>query len=268
VRNDGTGEWLPLVHGQGPLTEANGMRSQAEVVIAARRAADLLGATKMDRPEDVEPNWKTGKVYAVMTGNENRKPEQVDKANPRAGVKFGHIIELIEDGGDQTATRFRWEMFILAGDPKNPAHGASYQGRSDVDPFGMPDNIAFDDAGRMWVATDGNDDTLGPNDGVWMVETEGPARGRVRQFLSGPTGAELCGPAFTPDNRTLFVSIQPPWLDRQGDLRAAGEPFPGLPPGHAAPPERGRRLSSRRGQDRDVGTRIIRDGTVAWSALP
>ena len=229
-RDDGTGEWLPLVHGQGALTEANGLRSQAEVVIGARRAADLVGATKMDRPEDVEPNWKTGKVYAVMTGNENRKLEQVDKANPRAGVKFGHIIELVEDGGDQTAARFRWEMFILAGDPKNPAHKASYQGRTDVDPFGMPDNLAFDDAGRMWVATDGNDDTLGPNDGVWMVETEGPERGRARQFLSGPTGAEVCGPCFTPDNRTFFVAMQHPGLTDKATYEQPGSRFPDYRP--------------------------------------
>jgi secreted PhoX family phosphatase len=225
-QDDGTGEWLPLVHGQGPLTDANGLRSQAEVVIAARRAADLVGATKMDRPEDVEPNWKTGKVYAVMTGNENRKPEQVDKANPRANVKFGHIVELTEDGGDHTATRFRWEMFILAGDPKNPAHRATYQGRTDVDPFGMPDNLAFDDAGRMWVATDGNDDTLGPNDGVWMVETEGAARGRARQFLSGPVGAEVCGPAFTPDNRTFFVAMQHPGLTEKAPYDQPSSRFP------------------------------------------
>jgi secreted PhoX family phosphatase len=229
-RDDGTGEWLPLVHGQGALTETNGFRSPAEVVIGARRAADLVGATKMDRPEDVEPNWKTGKVYAVMTGNENRKPEQVDKANPRAGVKFGHIIELVEDGGDHTAARFRWEMFILAGDPKNTSHQASYQGRTDVDPFGMPDNLAFDDAGRMWVATDGNDDTLGPNDGVWVVETEGPERGRARQFLSGPMGAEICGPAFTPDNRTLFVAIQHPGLTDGATDAQPGSRFPDYRP--------------------------------------
>jgi uncharacterized protein len=214
-KDDGTGEWLPLTYGREPLTAVHSFHSQAEVVTNSRRAADLLGATKMDRPEDVEPNPVTGKVYCVMSGNANRKPEQVDTANPRPDNQFGHIIELIEEGGDHTATTFRWEMFLLAGDPQNPDHKADYQGRTDVTPLATPDNLAFDEAGRMWVATDGMDDTLGPNDGVWLVETEGPERGRARQFLSSPVGCEVCGPAFTPDHRTFFIAIQHPgWADK------------------------------------------------------
>ncbi len=230
LNDDGTGEWLPLVHDQGPLTAANGFGSQAEVVINVRGAGDRVGATKMDRPEDVEPSPVTGKVYCALTSNDQRKPEQVNKANPRAANRFGHILEIIEDGGDHTSTRFRWEILLLGGDPKDASHGAYYQGRTDVSPVSVPDNFAFDDQGRLWVATDGMDDTLGPNDAVFMVDAEGPLRGRALQFLSAPTGCEVCGPAFTPDNRTFFVAIQHPGLTDKVTYANPGSRWPDYRP--------------------------------------
>ena len=102
---------VAALHGQGALTEANGFASQADVVIEARTAADLLGATKMDRPEDVEANAKTNKVYVMLTNNSQRKPEQVDAANPRADNRFGHIIEIIPDAADHAADK------VSLGDP-------------------------------------------------------------------------------------------------------------------------------------------------------
>jgi secreted PhoX family phosphatase len=214
-KDDGTGEWLPLTHDQGPLTAANGFGSQAEVVINARSAADAVGATKMDRPEDVEPNPATGKIYAALTSNDRRTEAQAGGPNPRANNKFGHVLEIVEDNGDHAGTRFRWGILLRAGDPANADHKADYGGRTDVSPLANPDNFAFDDAGRMWITTDGMADTLGANDGAWLVETEGPARGRAKQFLSAPTGCEVCGPAFTPDNRTFFVAIQHPGWDEK-----------------------------------------------------
>ena len=123
---DGTGEWLPLVYGEGPLTDGNGFRSQADVVIEARRAGDLVGATKMDRPEGTEVNAKTHKVYVMLTNNTRRKPDQIDAANPRAENAFGHIIEMVPEADDHAGAKFKWEILVRCGDPSVAAVGATF----------------------------------------------------------------------------------------------------------------------------------------------
>jgi hypothetical protein len=210
--DDGSMDWLPLVHGEGPLTAENGFASQADVVIEARRAADLLGATKMDRPEDVEPNPKTNKVYAMLTNNSRRKAEDVNVANPRPESAFGHIIEMTPPEGDHAAAKFTWEILVQCGDPAVAEVGAVWNPATSADGwFGMPDNCAVDHQGRLWVSTDGNSaQATGRTDGVWAMETEGEARGTAKHFYRVPVGAELCGPVFTADDRTLFVAVQHP----------------------------------------------------------
>lgn len=218
---DGTMNWLPLVFGQGPLTAANGFNSQADVLIETRRAADLLGATKMDRPEDIEPDPLTGRVYIVLTKNAGRKAQETEPANPRSENKFGHIIELIPPGSegakgrmansDHAATAFRWEMFLMGGDPADPRHGAKYGPGVSADGWiGTPDNIAFDRRGHLWIVTDGQDDALKAADSVYACDLYGPRRAATKLFFNAPRGAEVCGPCFTPDAKTLFVAIQHP----------------------------------------------------------
>jgi secreted PhoX family phosphatase len=209
---DGSGTWMPLTHGSGPLTEANGLRSQADVLIETRRAADLLGATKMDRPEDIEANPKTDRVYVILTNNTRRNPDQVDAANPRAKNAFGHIIELMPEGRDHAATAFRWEILVKCGDPSIAAVGATFSSETSKNGwFGMPDNCAIDGQGRLWIATDGNSGkATGRADGLWAFETEGALRGTSKHFLRVPVEAELCGPFFTPDDTALFVAVQHP----------------------------------------------------------
>ncbi len=212
---DGTMKWLPIVFGEGPLTVANGFASQADVLIETRRAADLLGATKLDRPEDVEANPRTGKVYVILTKNATRKPDQVDAANPRADNKHGHILELTPPNGDQAAAEFKWEILVKCGDPSVAAVGATFNPATTKDGwFSNPDNCAFDAMGRLWIATDGNaDDFNGRSDGLWAVETDGAKRGTSKHFFRCPAGAEMCGPCFTPDMQTLFLAVQHPAED-------------------------------------------------------
>ncbi len=209
---DGTMDWLPLVHGEGPLTAENGFTSQADVVIEARRAGDLLGATKMDRPEDVEPNPVTNKVYAMLTNNNKREPGDENVANPRPESKFGHIIEMTPPDGDHSADQYTWDILVQCGDPSIAEVGAVWNPATSKDGwFGMPDNCAMDSQGRLWIATDGNaGDKTGRTDGVWAMETEGEARGTSKHFFRVPVGAELCGPEFGPGDSELFVAIQHP----------------------------------------------------------
>ncbi len=167
---------------------------------------------QMDRPEDVQPNAKNGKVYVMLTNNTKRAADQVDAANPRAKNAFGHIIEIEEAGGDFAATEGRWEVLLKCGDPSVADVGATFSTATTANGwFGMPDNCAVDSAGRLWVSTDGNSPkATGRTDGLWAVDTEGEARATSKLFFRVPVGAELCGPLFSPDDTTAFVAVQHP----------------------------------------------------------
>lgn len=236
---DGTGTWLPLVYDEkGPLNSKAGFANQGDVVIKARAAADLLGATAMDRPEDVEPSPITGRIYIACTKGEDRGAKSdaewmghkadkgINAANPRADNQYGHIIEIAEGGDDATSVKFEWNVFLLAGDPaqgrflvdsRDLAPGvessdtffAGYPNKDDVSRIHCPDNLGIDPQGRLWIVSDGDSEHW-PNNGCFVMPTSGPQRGRLQQLASGPDGCEISGCEFTPDGRTLFLSIQHP----------------------------------------------------------
>jgi hypothetical protein len=212
---DGTGEWLALVHGEGPLTAANGFRDQGEVLVKTRQAADALGATRMDRPEWIVPHPVTREVYCALTNNSARGQKGnagADAANPRAPNPMGHIVRWREAGGDVTARRFEWDIFVLAGNPAAAAETSRGNIKGDV--FGSPDGLWIDSMGTLWVQTDVSPTALGKGDfaafGNNQMLAVDPAAGVFRRFLTGPRGCEITGFHTTPDNRTAFVNIQHP----------------------------------------------------------
>jgi secreted PhoX family phosphatase len=208
----GVGTWLPLVQGQNGLTPDRGFATQADVLINARGAADVVGATPMDRPEDIQAHPSNGRVYAVFTNNDERGVDDgaaPDAANPRPNNVGGHIIE-ISEVGDAAATKFTWEIFMLAGNPDDPSTFFAGFPKDQVSPIASPDNVVFDAEGHMWISTDGQPDALGFNDGFYAVPVDGADRGHVRMFASVPRGAEATGPAFSPDGATFFAAVQHP----------------------------------------------------------
>lgn len=149
-----------------------------EELLHTREAADKVGATPMDRPEDVEiaPG---GNVYVACT--KNAKRVEVNPANPRANNIHGHILELTH--ADHADLEGGWDIFVLGSED-----------------FGCPDNIVFANDARMFVTTDGM-----KNDGLFLIN-----EGTVSRVLSAPKGAEFTGPELSADNRYMFLSVQHP----------------------------------------------------------
>ncbi|MFE7211227.1 PhoX family protein [Streptomyces sp. NPDC001698] len=207
---DGSGTWIPLATAtaHGAVSHVEGMTAE-EVLVFTRLAGDKVGATKMDRPEDIEPSPHTGKVYIVLTNNTNRgKSGQApaDEANPRNANKHGHILELTEGRDRPESTTFAWSVFLVAGDPADPATYFAGFPKDKVSPISCPDNVAFDPHGNLWIATDGAQ--LGSHDGLFGVATRGDRRGELKQFLTVPAGAETCGPIV--QDRRVLVAVQHP----------------------------------------------------------
>jgi secreted PhoX family phosphatase len=214
---DGSGEWLPLVHGVGPLTPANGWIDQADVLIRTRMAGDAVGATRLHRPEWVAVHPDTREVYVTLTNgtgnnsaiNSNRDP------NP-----YGHIIRFNEDANSDTA--FAWDIFLLAGDneyllsgnPSFPSGGVALP--ADQPLFGSPDGIWISDSGILWIQTDiSNSSQNLASRGYNNIKNNAmlaacPETGEVKRFLTGPRGCEITGVTMTPDERTMFVNVQHP----------------------------------------------------------
>ncbi|MBJ7290671.1 PhoX family phosphatase [Williamsia sp.] len=227
----GRGTWIPLltVNDDGSSESKIAGMTAAQVAVFTRTAADKAGATKMDRPEDIEPHPKTGKVYCALTNNTKRGTDgeaAADEANPRNENKNGQIIEFTDD---HAGTAFTWELLLVCGDP---AEADTYYGGFDktkVSPISCPDNVAFDPHGNLWISTDGN--ALKSNDGLFAVALDGENRGETKQFLTVPRGAETCGPIITEDR--VIVCVQHPGEE---DEYSADKPYSHWPDGGSSQP--------------------------------
>jgi secreted PhoX family phosphatase len=194
---NGSGRWLPLVQGQGPLVPRNGWRDQADVLLRARQAADALRATPLDRPQQAAVHPRTRHVYlALANGAGNGDACGSDPtprtASPEADNRHGHILRWQESGNDPTARTFRWEFFATGGEC-----------------FSAPKGLSFDRLGHLWITT-GHSAETDAQFGANALLMADPATGAFTRVATGPRGSELTGIGHTPDGKGVFVNVQHP----------------------------------------------------------
>lgn len=240
--DDGSGEWRALDIKDKAFREAAraagvAFKDQADVLINTRLAADVVGATKMDRPEWGAVHPQTNEVYFALTNNSSRTV--ADAPNPRAPNPYGHIIRWQEQGNRPWATKFEWDIFVLGG-PENdsqilPAEGGPALDDSNI--FASPDGLWIDQNGILWIQTDmsGSQQGAGPFGENGMLAAN-PITGEIKRFLQGPLNQETTGVVSTPDGKTLFVNFQHPgdrsapgnftsnWPDHGAVFRLPGDP--------------------------------------------
>lgn len=214
----GTGDWLPLTLDSATASGrlADTFASQAELILNTAGAADLVGATPMDRPEWAAVDPVTGTVYLTLTNN-TRRTEETNPANPRLNNKFGHIIRWDEGAN---ATDFTWDIFVF-GAPADAEMDVNRSGLTDLNQFASPDGLVFDKRGILWVQTDNGADevTEDTNDQMLAVIPSALADGEVinpdnqnklKRFFVGPNGCEVTGLAYNPALTSFFANIQHP----------------------------------------------------------
>lgn len=213
---DGYGQWLPLT----PDNAALAGWSLNDILINTRGAADVAGATKMDRPEWIDTFPESLTAVATLTNNSARgvagtnprtglPNDPPDASNPRARNVYGHVITW-SYRTDWTEPTFRWDIFALAGDPAAAATDSTIVG----DKYGSPDGIYVAPSGRLWIQTDVSGSTINSGDyagfGNNQMLCADPITRETRRFLVGPNQCEVTGAFVTPDERTMFVGIQHP----------------------------------------------------------
>jgi secreted PhoX family phosphatase len=210
VANLKEGKWIPLVYNSDKRLKAK-FTSQTDMLIRLREAAKIVGGTPLDRPEDIEINPINGDVLISLTNNKE------------SGNYFGSILKIQESNGDYSSTDFQHDTFLSGGEETG---------------FACPDNLAFDKNGNLWFTSDfthiksnSNPYKKFKNNGLYFVPASGDEKGEVIQVASAPLDAEFTGPCFSPDGKSLFLSVQHPgeksvstdeltslWPDGEGSL--------------------------------------------------
>ncbi|MDP2023458.1 MAG: PhoX family phosphatase [Hydrogenophaga sp.] len=244
-KDNGSGEWLELSMNNPVIAGSSyfEFKSNADVAIFTRLAADAVGATKMDRPEWNGVHPRTGEVYFTLTNNSNRSAATADAANPRAytdmkgskeqkGNVNGHIVRLAD--ASPAGSSFKWDIYVFGAEAGADKSAVNLSNLTDDNDMSAPDGLVFSPAtGVCWIQTDDGAFTDKTNcmmlaaipgkvgDGGARTVKHGdkqvttyvgktPTPATLARFLVGPKGCEITGWCETPDGRAMFINIQHP----------------------------------------------------------
>jgi secreted PhoX family phosphatase len=182
-------------------------------VLKAMFTAEMkLGIMELNRPEDVEWNPFDKRLWIAFTQHGAKNALDNDgKVVPAGGTTRndpnGAIFVLKEADPDAPATSLTFEFY------------AGWLGLQGTDDFAAarPDNLAIDPEGGVWFGTDGNFSRNSRADAVYYLDQ---TTQRAFRIAAVPSDAEVTGPAFTADGRTLFVNVQHPG---EGSAPATGQ---------------------------------------------
>jgi len=182
-------KWIPVDYNQHSILQDN-FENQLEVLTYLREASKLIGGTELDRPEDIDIDPLNQGVFIALTNNYTKNNFH------------GSILKIVERDNKYDSQEFDFEHLISGGEKTG---------------FSCPDNLIFDKIGNLWFTSDITGSRLNTstyekfgNNGLFVLLRNGDQAGQIIQIASAPVEAEFTGPCFSPDWKTLFLSVQHP----------------------------------------------------------
>ncbi len=188
-------------------------------------AGNNAGGETFDAPGGLALTADGSTLYLACGGNAGRSA--ADSLNP--GSDDGHIVQFSIPGGDPTAKHFPASLALVAGNPATE-EGTQY-GPGSQAWLRKPRTLAIDPAGNLWIGTDQKGDTSLTADGLFVMQTTGPAQGAVAYAYLAPTGAAAGGAAFDANSKTAFGAVRHPGATPGASFDNPATRWPTLQPG-------------------------------------
>ena len=137
-------------------------------MIRTREAAKLLGATELNRPEDIEIDPVTGNIFISLTNNKRKKTFMDQFLDEETNGRFD-------------ALTFKASTFKAGGEENG---------------FSYPDKLAFDMSGNLWITSDMSGSSMNKegdipfkNNSLFVIPRYGKDAGKVIRVASAPRDA-------------------------------------------------------------------------------